>query len=97
MQTISCHKIQPEFLSDLNTIYVKANILSMYAKFQLQPLIGSVKKIVLICFLQKNTLHVNPAPNQILGKIHINQRTNGPVNIHLISWPSKAKNMANLW
>ena len=25
-----------------------------------------------------------------------NQRTNGPVNAHLISWPSKAKNIQNL-
>ena len=29
-----------------------------------------------------------------------NQRTNGPVNAHLISWPSKAHNMhylENIW
>ena len=29
-----------------------------------------------------------------------NQRTNGPVNAHLISWPSKAQNiqtMENIW
>ena len=25
-----------------------------------------------------------------------NQRTNGPVNAHLISWPSKAQNIPNL-
>ena len=25
-----------------------------------------------------------------------NQRTNGPVNAHLISWPSKAQNIHNL-
>ena len=25
-----------------------------------------------------------------------NQRTNGPVNAHLISWPSKAQNVQNL-
>ena len=25
-----------------------------------------------------------------------NQRTNGPVNVHLISWPSKAQNLQNL-
>ena len=27
---------------------------------------------------------------------YINQRTNGPVNAHLISWPSKAQNIQNL-
>ena len=26
----------------------------------------------------------------------INQRTSGPVNAHLISWPSKAQNIQNL-
>ena len=25
-----------------------------------------------------------------------NERTNGPVNAHLISWPSKAQNIQNL-
>ena len=28
--------------------------------------------------------------------ISLNQRTNGPVNAHLISWPSKAQNIHNL-
>ena len=27
---------------------------------------------------------------------NLNQRTNGPVNAHLISWPSKAQNIQNL-
>ena len=30
-----------------------------------------------------------------LGQL-LNQRTNGPVNAHLISWPSKAQNIHNL-
>ena len=29
-------------------------------------------------------------------KMFENQRTNGPVNAHLISWPSKAQNIHNL-
>ena len=28
--------------------------------------------------------------------VNENQRTNGPVNAHLISWPSKAQNIQNL-
>ena len=28
--------------------------------------------------------------------LNVNQRTNGPVNAHLISWPSKAQNIQNL-
>ena len=30
------------------------------------------------------------------GQGRCNQRTNGPVNTHLISWPSKAQNIQNL-
>ena len=30
------------------------------------------------------------------SRIDKNQRTNGPVNAHLISWPSKAQNIQNL-
>ena len=29
-------------------------------------------------------------------EIFLNQRTNGPVNAHLISWPSNAQNIQNL-
>ena len=31
-----------------------------------------------------------------LSSLPANQRTNGPVNAHLISWPSKAQNIQNL-
>ena len=31
-----------------------------------------------------------------LASTKINQRTNGPVNAHLISWPTKAQNIQNL-
>ena len=34
-------------------------------------------------------------PKELKGKFK-NQRTNGPVNAHLISWPSKAQNIQNL-
>ena len=34
--------------------------------------------------------------NQSFYVTGINQRTNGPVNAHLISWPSKAQNKQNL-
>ena len=35
-------------------------------------------------------------PLRLLPLKGINQRTNGPVNAHLISWPSKAQNIQNL-
>ena len=47
-----------------------------------------------------STTWINNALSQIQGQIKINQRTNGPVNAHLISWPSKAQNiqhLENLW
>ena len=31
-----------------------------------------------------------------LARDNLNQRTSGPVNAHLISWPSKAQDMQNL-
>ena len=34
--------------------------------------------------------------NQSSYPIGINQRTNGPVNAHLISWPRKVQNIQNL-
>ena len=34
--------------------------------------------------------------NTVCRGINIYQRTNGPVNAHLISWPSKAQNIQNL-
>ena len=33
---------------------------------------------------------------QMKAIVKINQRTNGPVNAHLISWPCKAQNIQNL-
>ena len=41
----------------------------------------------LLCFLLKS--------GKIIDMIK-KQRTNGPVNAHLISWPSKAQNIRNL-
>ena len=41
MGTISCHSNQSSYLTRIkNTTFVEANVLSMYAKFQLHPPIG---------------------------------------------------------
>ena len=40
------------------------------------------------------------AQKHLFKKQRINQRINGPVNAHLISWPSKAQdiqNLENIW
>ena len=34
--------------------------------------------------------------SELVHKFYKYQRTNGPVNAHLISWPSKAQNIQNL-
>ena len=39
---------------------------------------------------------VNSMPGYMFKEKIINQRTNGPVNAHLLSWPSKAQNIQNL-
>ena len=45
----------------------------------------------------KMTAALNFTSVGILGiDYNRNQRTNGPVNAHLISWPSKAQNIQNL-
>ena len=38
----------------------------------------------------------NQKPNTAFKTTMGNQRTNGPVNAHLISWPSIAQNLQNL-
>ena len=38
-------------------------------------------------------LHGKEQIRHVIG----NHRTNGPVNAHLISWPSKAQNLENIW
>ena len=41
MGTISCHSNQSSYLTGIkNTTFVEANVLSMYAKFQLHPPYG---------------------------------------------------------
>ena len=41
METISCHSNQSSYPTEIkNTTFVEANVLSMYAKFQLHPLYG---------------------------------------------------------
>ena len=46
MGTISCHSNQSSYPTGIKNItFVEANVLSMYAKFQLHPLMVSEKKI----------------------------------------------------
>ena len=40
MGTISCHSNQSSYPTGINTTFVEANVLSMYAKFQLHPSYG---------------------------------------------------------
>ena len=57
----------------------------------------------LVCILNKDgmtlTQHIESErcnSFQEDGHMSLNQRTNGPVNAHLISWPCKAQNIQNL-
>ena len=52
-----------------------------------------------ICHTLGTVLGVHQSSENMYRYFHIiknNQRTNGPVNAHLISWPSKAQNIQNL-
>ena len=44
----------------------------------------------------KTEINFEPLRGFQLSTINLYQRTNGPVNAHLISWPSKAQNIQNL-
>ena len=47
--------------------------------------------------IEKECVINEPCYNEVIYIITLgNQRTNGPVNAHLISWPSKAQNIQNL-
>ena len=56
------------------------------AKFHVEPLCEGGKKV-----------NINgPGQKTKMVAIYGNQRTNGPVNAHLIPWPTKAQNIQNL-
>ena len=57
-----------------NIIYVEANVMNIYAKFQLHPLYGFEEKDLWIFFFQKFSLSVAVATNQ----------TNDLDNIHMV-------------
>ena len=73
-----------EFLSDQNknTLYIEANVLSMYAKFQLHPPYGLSAEDFLIFF--KNLPFMSPRqPVKLsdLGKMHL--KRGGLLNKHM--------------
>ena len=44
-----------------------------------------------------NIVHPEISVSLAVLIVNVNQRTNGPVNAHLISWPSKTQNIQNLF
>ena len=65
MGTISCHNNQSSYSTGIkNTTFVEANTLSMYAKFQLDPLMVSEKKILKKIY-EKYILFATTTTNQI--------------------------------
>ena len=49
------------------------------------------RKVLVTLVVMDVTLSLSSMTSQ-----NLNQRTNGPVNAHLVSWPSKAQNIQNL-
>ena len=65
METLSCHSNESTWATTIkNIIYVEANIMNMYAKFQLHPPYDFWGEDSWI-FFQKFTLYVGMATNQI--------------------------------
>ena len=70
-------------------------------QFSLQ-LCASGYKYHMICICSSNLpgYEIKKQKKKKKTEKNINQRTNGPANAHLISWPSKAQNiqnMENIW
>ena len=93
-----CTHRQPIKLSDLDKSRMKRGVLLnkhfCKRKFQISP-------------MNQQTLSISTFPFKSLWKQYVAiatrvliqleyQRTNGPVNAHLISWPSKEQNIQNL-
>ena len=58
----------------------------------------TVNEDIMNIVLAWSNSEVSESPENVYEnrKHKINQRTNGPVNAHLISWPSKTQNIQNL-
>ena len=63
----------------------------------------AISAIVVFGALMVNVVSRSPSRKHLRTKVtpdfhltYSNQRTIGPVNAHLISWPSKAQNIQNL-
>ena len=82
MQLISEQKYENQSY----TLAPKPKIYCINVQFQ-------VVKITWVCWHDGNMRHEYKI---VMINKKQNQRTNGPVNAHLISWPSKAQNIQNL-
>ena len=56
---------------------------------------GNVSEFAFFCRSKQGSRNKSYCKLSI-AEAMVNQRTNGPVNAHLISWPSKAQNIQNL-
>ena len=61
----------------------------MYTRYQIAPSKAVVK---VDRHIKAPSMHIQKPLRITKG----NQKTNGPVNAHLISWPSKAQNIQNM-
>ena len=93
MGAICCHEW-------LTRVPIRSGPKPNAATMMLQIKFGSISQLVAEIFMFESVNTRKPAqvPSYKLtfGSGELNQRTNGPVNAHLISWPSKAQNKQNL-
>ena len=76
METLSCHSNESTLAMTIkNIIYVEANVINIYAKFQLHPLKASEEKISEYFFENLSfMLPWQPIKFSDLDKIHMNRR-----------------------
>ena len=74
METLSCHSNETTWATTIkNIIYVETNVMNMYAKFQLHPLMTSEKKIFEYFFFENLVFRLPWQSIKIsdLDKIHM--------------------------
>ena len=93
---------QPIKFTDLDKSHIKRRgLLNKHFCKKIQNIPNETEKIVNFLFSHYKSMGtISCHSNQSSYPIGINQRTSGPVNAHLISWPSKAQsiqNLENIW
>ena len=96
VKTIHCKLKHLEIFSEICVKHGKLNFAISRASLKFQEIFF---KMLLIAVNKAEKVSTSCTRSHIattIKKHEPNQRTSGPVNAHLMSWPSKAQNIQNL-